>query len=136
LFLHLNKFAAIRTVFKILIQRFFAIRTGYILIAGLLRKIRAKFRDRLFTTITHDEWITFFNPQEWDKKKTEIVIHPFKISLVQTANRAPPRVLIQFLRFGRYAGDEDHTKALKSLLERIKLPGINYGTITKKKAAV
>jgi hypothetical protein len=85
------------------------ISAGFILIAGLLRKIRAKFRDRFFTTITHDEWITFFKPQEWDKKETEIVIYPFKISLVQTAKRAPPRVLIQFLRFGRYACDEDHT---------------------------
>jgi hypothetical protein len=109
LFLYLNKFAAIRTVFKILIQRPFAKRAGFILIAGLLGNIRAKFRDRLFTTITHDEGITFFNSQDRDKKETEVVVHPLKISLVQTAKRAPPRVLIQFFRFGRYAGDEDHT---------------------------
>ena len=105
----MNLFAAIRTVFKILIQRPFAIRTGYILIAGLLRKIRAKFGDRLFTTITHDEWMTFFNPQERDKKEAEVVIHPFKIGLVQAANRTPPRVLVEDLRFGRYAGDKDHS---------------------------
>ena len=106
----LIKFAAVGTEFKILIQRPFAIRTGFILIAGLLRNIRAKFRDRLFTTITHDEWMTFFNSQDREKKETEVVIHPFKISLVQTANRAPPGVLVQYLCFGRYAGDEDHWK--------------------------
>jgi hypothetical protein len=105
----LNSPAAVGTKFKILIQRPFAIRTGFILIAGLLRNIRAKFRDRLFTTITHDEWMTFFNSQDRDKKETEVVIHPFKISLVQTAKRAPPGVLVQYLCFGRYAGDEDHT---------------------------
>ena len=37
------------------------------------------------------------------------MIHPFKISLVQAAKRAPPRVLVQDLRFRRYAGDKDHT---------------------------
>ena len=103
-------FTAVWTVFKSLIQRPFAIRTGIVFVTGLLWKIRAKFRDRLITAITHDEWITFFNSQERNKKETEVVIRPFKISLVQTANRAAPRVLVQYLRFGRYAGDEDHIK--------------------------
>ena len=105
----LNSFAAVRTVVKIPIQRPFAIRTGFIIIPGLTCKIRAKFRNRLFTAITHDERITFFNSQERDKKETEVVIHPLIISLVQTANRAPPRVLVQYLRFRRYAGDKDHS---------------------------
>ena len=77
---------------------------------GLLRKIRAKFRNRFFAAITHDEWFPFFNPQKRDKKKTEIVIYPFKVGLMQTADRAPPGILVQYLRFGRYAGDKDHIK--------------------------
>jgi hypothetical protein len=105
----LDSFAAVGAEFKILIQRPFAIRTGFILIAGLLRNIRTKIRDRLFTTVTQDEWITFFNSQDGDKKDTEIVIHSLKISLVQTANRAPPGVLVQYLCFGSYAGDKDHS---------------------------
>ena len=52
----------------------------------------------------------YFNSQERNKKETEVMIHPFKISLVQTTNRAAPWVLVQYLRFGRYAGDEDHKK--------------------------
>ena len=111
-FTSLNSFAAVWTVFKILIQRPFAKRTGFILITGLPWKIRVKFRDCLFTAITHDEWFAFFNSQERDKKETEVVIHPFKIGLVQTAHRAPPRVLVQYLCFGRYAGDKDHTGML------------------------
>jgi hypothetical protein len=57
----------------------------------------------------------YFNSQERDKKKAEVVIHPFKIGLVQAAKRAPPRVLVQDLRFGRYAGDKDHTGLLRDV---------------------
>jgi hypothetical protein len=55
--------AAIWTVFKISIQRSFTKMTGFGRIAGLLRKIRAKFRNRLFAAIAHDKRITLFNPQ-------------------------------------------------------------------------
>ena len=53
------------------------------------------------------------------------MIHPFKISLVQAAKRAPPRVLVQDLRFGKYAGDKDHIKiwstedSITSLLDSV-----------------
>jgi len=66
--------------------------------------------DGLFTTFTHDEWFAFFNPQQRNKKQAEVVIHSFKIGLVQTANWAPPGVLVNYLRFWRYTGDKNHKK--------------------------
>ena len=105
---HLNLFAAVGTIFETLLHSLFTIRTGCILKPTVLFEIRSKFGNRLFTTITHNEGVTFFHPQHRDEKQTEVVIHPFEISLVQPANRAAPGVLVQHFRFGGYAGDEDH----------------------------
>ena len=105
---HLDLFAAVRTVFKLLIQRFVTIGTEFVLMAGLPRKFRFKFGDRFLTAITHNEWFTFLDSQHRNKKQTEIVIHPFEMGLMQTTNRAASWVLVQHLGFGGYTGDENH----------------------------
>jgi hypothetical protein len=41
------------------------------------------------------------------------MINPHLIGLMQTAGRTSPGSLVQFLRFWRDAGDENHKKDLK-----------------------
>ena len=67
-----------------------------------------KTRPGALTTVTHYERFTFFYAQDRYEKETEIVIHPFVVSLVQTADRTASWILIQNFNFRGYTGDENH----------------------------
>ncbi len=68
---------------------------------------------RLFTVLAYDKRLSLFNSQQRNKKQTKVVIYPFVRRLIHTADRAPPGVLVQYLRFGRYAGYKDHVTTRK-----------------------
>ena len=65
------------------------------------------------TAVTHYKRLSFFYAQYRNEKETEIVIHPFVVSLVQPAHRTPLRILIQNLYFRGNTGDEYHEQKLE-----------------------
>ena len=105
-----------RAVFKILIERLAATpaRPGR---AGLRSSIiRAKSPSGLLAAVAHNKGFALFNSEYGDKKQAEIVIDALRIGLIQSAHRAPARILVQNLFFRRNAGNQDHSGVLLSCI--------------------
>jgi hypothetical protein len=55
-----------------------------------------------------DEGLTFFHPGHRNEKNLKVVIDALVVSLVQTANRTTPGILVQNLRFWGYTDYKEH----------------------------
>ena len=58
------------------------------------------------TAITNGERLAFFDPDHRDKKNVQVMVDPGLIGLLQTTDSASPRIIINYLGFGGYAGNE------------------------------
>jgi len=65
----------------------------------LLFEIRPEPVDGLLTAVAHDEWFALFDPEYWNKKQAQILVHTLIGRLIQPAHRTPARILIQDLFF-------------------------------------
>ncbi len=65
-----------------------------------------KFMNTFFAPFTHYKRITFFDPENGNKKKIQIVIDALVISLEQPANRTSPGVGVENFNFWRNAGNQ------------------------------
>jgi hypothetical protein len=65
-----------------------------------------KFMNIPFTPLAHDKRLAFFNSQDGNEKQVEIVIHPLKICLSQTAYGAESWLVIKGFYFGRNTGNQ------------------------------
>ena len=105
---HSNALAALRAVFKIRIERLAATFALAGRVGLRLRIIRTQSAAGLHAAVTQNKGFAFFYSEYGDKKQAEIVVHALRIGLIQSAHRAPARILVQYLFFGRYTGNEDH----------------------------
>ena len=82
---HLTKshgFTAIRTIFKIRIQRLSTIATMLLLTCRSMPLFRTKYRPGVFAAITDDHGLTLFNPEYGDEKQAQVMVYSFGICLV------------------------------------------------------
>ena len=95
-----NPFAALRAVFKIRIERLAATpaRPGRASLRSSI--IRTKSPSGLRTAVAHNKGLALFDSEYGDKKQAEVVIDALRIGLIQSAQRASARILIQNLFFG------------------------------------
>ena len=63
-------------------------------------------------TFTRNKLFPLLYPQNRNEKEIEVVINSHPIGLVQSAERTPPWILINFFGFWRYSGYEDHVVRL------------------------
>lgn len=65
----------------------------------LLFEIRPEPVAGLLTAVAHAERFALFDPEYWNKKQAQIVVHTLIGRLIQPAQRTPARILIQDLFF-------------------------------------
>jgi hypothetical protein len=101
----LDFLAAIGAIIKPPVNRAAAIftqQTGFLLVGGV---IPLEFIFGAMAAFTDDERLAFFDPDHRNEKYLKIMIDALVIGLLQAANRTTPGLLVQNLRFWRYAND-------------------------------
>jgi hypothetical protein len=83
----------------------FAQQAGFLLVG---RWVPFEFVFGAMAAFTQHEGLAFFDPNHRNEEDLKIMIDAFVISLLQAANRTPPGIFVQNLRFWAYTEDKEH----------------------------
>ena len=81
----------------------FAQQPGFFLIR---RRVPFEFILRSVATLTNGERLSFFDPDNRNKKNVQVMVNPRLIRLLQTTDSTSLRVIINYFGFWGYAGNE------------------------------